>query len=130
MSNEKQNNSKSILVIVIGFSLLSLLLKKRFSLDTASNYLWYTTMGIGVLSLLSSRIESGIVWLWYKFAEGLGWINTRILLGLIFFIFLTPIALLKKLLSKKDPLKLKNKGDSTFVERNHTYVAKDLDNIW
>lgn len=120
---KQENNSKTILVIVIGFALLSLLFK--------NTYLFYFSIGIGVLSLISSTIESGIIWVWFKIAEVLGWINTRIILSLVFFVFLTPIALLKKLLSfKKDPLKLKNTHSSTYVERSHTYAAKDLDNIW
>jgi len=52
-------------------------------------------------------------------------------LTIIFFVFLTPIALLMRLVKKADNLKLKPQtGDSVYDTRNHTYVAKDLSNIW
>jgi len=37
---------------------------------------------------------------WMKFAFVLGWINTRILLSVFFYLILTPISLLMRLLSK------------------------------
>lgn len=134
-SNEEymqpKNNSKTILVIVVGVSLLYAYFKtKNGSLSWETDYILYLIVGIGLLSLISSRIESAIIWVWFKIAELLGWINTRIILTLVFFLFLTPIALLRKVFSKKDPMKLRNKYSSTYVERDHTYVAKDLDNIW
>lgn len=38
--------------------------------------------------------------LWMVLAHILGWINTRIILGVVFFIVMTPIALVLKLLGK------------------------------
>ncbi len=42
-----------------------------------------------------------IVWMYIGFV--LGWINTRLILGIVFYLFFTPIALLMKLLGK-DPM--------------------------
>lgn len=128
---KENNNSKTILVIVVGVSIIyGFIRHKKGEFAFEDHYLLYIVIGIGLSSLLSSRIESGIIWVWYKIAHVLGWINTRILLSLVFFLFLTPIALLRKVFSKKDPLKLKNSRTSTYVDRNHTYVSKDLENIW
>lgn len=44
--------------------------------------------------------------LWMKIGHVLGWINTRIILGLIFFVIFTPVALGLKILGK-DPLRRK-----------------------
>ena len=38
--------------------------------------------------------------IWMKIGEVLGWINTRIILGLVFFVIFAPVALLFKLLGK------------------------------
>lgn len=38
-------------------------------------------------------------WMW--FAEKLGWFNTRVLLGVIFYVLVTPISLLMRILGKK-----------------------------
>lgn len=37
---------------------------------------------------------------WMRLAEGLGWINTRILLSLIFYLVVTPIGLVMRLLGR------------------------------
>jgi hypothetical protein len=43
---------------------------------------------------------------------------------------LCPIAFLYRL-KKKDPLQLKRKpAGSYFTTRNHTYTARDLENLW
>ena len=43
---------------------------------------------------------------WMKFAFVLGWINTRLLLGIFFYIILTPGSIIMRLM-KRDALKLK-----------------------
>jgi hypothetical protein len=67
---------------------------------------------------------------WLALGQGLGWINSRIILTVIWYLFLTPIAFLYKLRGK-DPLQLK-KGESGshFVTRKHQYGPKDLENPW
>ena len=130
MAATKENNSKIVLVIVIGFLAISWYFNYKEKLQTAEIF-FYIAFGLGFLSALSSTLESYIVLGWNKIALLLGWINTRIILTLVFFIFLTPLALLKKLVSsKKDPLKIKDHHTSTYVDRSLTYSKKDLENIW
>jgi hypothetical protein len=52
---------------------------------------------------------------WMKFAEILGYVNTRILLGLFFFVGVTPTGLLMRL-AKKDPMErsFKRKGEASY----------------
>ena len=69
---------------------------------------------------------------WHKLAELLGYINSRILLTLIFFIFLVPVAFLSRIFSG-NPLLLKkrpNADDSYFESRNHEYTSEDFENVW
>lgn len=90
----------------------------------------YVGLGIGVGSMAIPKLAAWIHWAWMKLAEGLGWVNSRILLGLVFFLLLTPIALLVRLF-RKDPLQLKPpKAESLFHERDHVFTAKDLENPW
>jgi len=118
---KQENNSKTVLAIVVGFLALSLILKVKVLL--------FIALGVGGLSALSSSLEGFIVLIWNKISLTLGWLMSRIVLTLVFFIFLTPIALLKKLVSSKDPLQIK-KTSSTYVDRSITYSKKDLENIW
>jgi hypothetical protein len=119
---QQQNRYKTILVIVVGFIVLGLV----FHLP----HLEKIALGIGIASVLSSRIAQGIEWLWLKLAMALGWLNSRILLSVVYFVFLLPIAWISKLFTK-DPLVLKGRATSTlFITRNHLYKKEDLENIW
>ncbi len=65
--------------------------------------------------------------IWMKIGEVLGWINTRILLGVVFFIVLFPIGVLLLLFGKKPIKNNKNKVDSfkqKSVERNWNHYEK------
>ena len=53
--------------------------------------------------------------IWMKIGYILGWINSRIILGLVFLLVLQPIALIMKL-RDYDPLKLKIKSSKTYKE--------------
>lgn len=89
------------------------------------------SLGIAVLSIASSFFAEKIVWVWEKIALILGTINSKILLSVIFYVFLVPIALLSRLFKKKDELMLKKKPvGSYYKERNHNYVAEDLENVF
>ena len=69
---------------------------------------------------------------WLRFAEVLGAVNSRILLGAIFYLFLTPIALLARLF-RGDFLHLARRTGaerSYWQARDHAYTAKDVGKLW
>ena len=69
---------------------------------------------------------------WLKFGGVLGAVNSRIILGAIFYLFLTPIAFLARL-TRGDFLHLKKRNDadrSYWHERNHAYTAEDIGKLW
>jgi apolipoprotein N-acyltransferase len=120
MSNSDKRSAQ--LVIVTGFLVLYLLIDVK--------WLLYVSLIVGIGSIASSWIGNLIVKGWFGIAKILGWINTRILLFLVFYIFLFPMAILSRLF-KKDSLQMrKGKRDSLFIVRNHEYTKKDLENIW
>jgi hypothetical protein len=47
-----------------------------------------------------------IEWAWMKLANALGWVMTRVVLGVIFLLVFTPAGLIRRLLGK-DPLELR-----------------------
>lgn len=86
------------------------------------------TYSFGLLSLITLIItifKSNILLpfnkLWMKFGLFLGMIISPILLGLIFFIFITPIALIIRLL-RRDELNL------TFEKRNSYWIKRQSSN--
>jgi len=70
-----------------------------------------------ILGLLNSRILNPLNKLWFNFGIFLGKIITPLIMSIIFFIVVTPIGLLMRLL-KKDLLNLKfNKNNTYWVEK-------------
>lgn len=113
---------KAQLVIVTGLVVLYFIFKSQYFLIAAAV--------VGVLSIAIPVVGDLIVKVWYKIAEVLGAINGKILLSAVFFVVLFPVALISRI-GKKNPLHLKKEeGDSVFVERNHKYTAKDLEQVW
>jgi hypothetical protein len=130
---ENQDKNKSILVIVIGFLVLYFIFRRDYDwyfFDFKRIYFLYIALMVGVGALMFDSIGDLILKGWFKIAEVLGYINTRILMSLVFFIFLTPFALLQRLLSRKNYLGLKDTDKSVFHTRDHQYVPEDFDNIW
>lgn len=118
----QQDRYKTILVIVTGLLAIGLI----FKID----WLNLLALSIGILSIFFSAAARSIEFAWLKLALVLGWINSRILLSIIYFVFLLPLAWVSRLFTK-DPLSLRNrKTSSIFTTRNHLYTKKDLENIW
>ena len=71
-----------------------------------------------ILGVFNSRILTPLNRLWFKFGLFLGRFISPIILGLIFFLIVTPIGLIMRLF-KKDLLKLKfNKDQSYWIEKS------------
>jgi hypothetical protein len=84
------------------------------------------------VGLFAKPVARGIALGWLKLAELLGAVNSRIILALIFYLFLTPIALLARA-TRGDFLLLKRRGapDRTYWQkRDHAYAAGDLEKLW
>jgi len=65
------------------------------------------------LGLLNSKILSPLNKLWFKFGILLGKIVSPLVMGIIFFLVVTPIAFMMRLL-KKDLLNLKFNNESSY----------------
>ncbi len=54
---------------------------------------------------------------WMKFALVLGWVNTRIILSLVYFIVMTPLAFIFKLVGKDPMCRKLSTADSYWIKR-------------
>ena len=71
-----------------------------------------------ILGLINSKILTPLNKAWFKFGIFLGKIISPLIMGIIFFLVVTPIGLLMKML-KKDLLNLKfNKHKSYWIEKS------------
>ncbi len=123
---KREKNLETMLVITVGM----LVLYYFFRTKTWGNYLLITSLVMGLIGVFSDFLSEKVAWVWGKIAHIMGTFNSYVLLSIIFFVFLTPVAFLFKL-TRKDSLKLKaQKNGTVYEERNHLYVAKDVENVW
>lgn len=108
----------SLLVIAIGFAAIFLFFRKDWML---------IPVGISVIGFIIGPLGEYIHLCWMLLAKTLGYINSRILLSIIFFLVLAPIALLMRLLGKTQFVKKAGTQQSLFVTRNQLYSRQDLE---
>ena len=91
--------------------------------------LW--TIGVGIPLLIIAMLRPLLLLYpyraWMKLGFVLGWVNSRIILGLVFLIVLQPIALILRVLGH-DPLRIKKTGQKSYREfrANHKINLKKI----
>src|SRR5450755_3516054 len=89
----------------------------------------FVAMALHVVNMTVPMVYRPIAIFWLGLSDLLGSVMSRILLSIVFFGVVTPIGIFRRLLGR-DSLKLrafKASKESVMVERNHTFVAQDLD---
>ena len=84
------------------------------------------------VALFVKPVARWVALAWLKLAEVLGAVNSRVILGAIFFLFLTPIAVLARA-TRGDFLHLRRRAGadrSYWQSRGHAYTAGDLTKLW
>ncbi len=123
----KSKTTEAILVITT--ALLVLYLYGVIYQQVSKLLFVYLACGIGLAGVLINPLAKIIAIGWYKLAEGLSFVSSKIILGTVFFFILFPVASLYRLLNK-DKLGIRISKKSIWVNRNHTYKASDLENMW
>ena len=123
MKNKKQNNPyQTVLIIVVGFIVIFLMTKSIWAIQVS--------VSIGILGLSSKFIAKKIDFLWMKLAWVLSLIVPNIIMTILFYCLLTPIAILSRLIGEKDKLNLKNTKESLFITRNTMFDKESLEKTW
>lgn len=119
---------ETILVLVLALGIIYYFI--RNSSPQIAPWLLLAAAILGFIGLfipsLARLVHSG----WMKLAEGLGFVMSKVLLTIIFAVFVIPLAFLSKLFKKNSTVKLKKGGESYFVERNFTYTKESMENVW
>lgn len=122
MKQPKTNPTQTMLTICVGFLVIHLITKADWAI--------YISLVIGLLGVFSPFLSQKIDFLWMKLAWVLSLIMPNILLSIIFYLFLFPIALLSKLFGNKDPLMLKHTQKSTFRTREKPFEKSSFEKPW
>ena len=64
------------------------------------NWVWYVSGTFATVALVLPIALGPVYRIWMKIGHVLGWINTRLILGLVFFVMFAPIALFFKIIGK------------------------------
>jgi hypothetical protein len=90
---------------------------------------WLLITGVvAVLTLLVPWIFYPVAVLWFGLGRILGIVVPKLMLSLLFWVLVTPVALIKRA-SGRDELRLRQfrKGrESVFADRDHTFGPKDM----
>ena len=117
---EQTRYRETLLVIVLGFSLLYLVFDRGWML--------YVALGLGIPGIISLRLNRMIHSAWFFIGEKLGFVVGKVVLGVIFFCILLPVSLLSRLF-RKDMMNLKS-GMPRYHSRDHRYTPEDFINMW
>ena len=84
-----------------------------------------------VTGLFFKKTASRVSDLWLRFSHVLGAFNSRVIMLLVFYLALTPMAFLFRLFNKNH-LQLKKAGEakSYFIDRDHSFKKEDFEKIW
>jgi hypothetical protein len=122
----KSFNTKEHIDSGLAFILIILIIGLIFKLTI--------TYKLAVVAILLLMIKPGIFYpftfVWLNISDFMGKIISKVLLSVIFLVFVMPVGLFRKL-NGKDSLKLKffrKSGHSVFIERNHKFIKEDLIN--
>lgn len=120
---KREKHLETILSIVLLLTIFYWITKGPYLLPVAAVLM--------IIGLLSRYLTEKIYWLFTTLTQFIGLVVSKIILTLIFFLLLFPLALLSRMFSKKDPLHLKkNSSDSYYSVRNHEYSQEDLKDPW
>ena len=116
--------------LLIGFGfpiLIGWLLPSIFRHELRVWTLWVGILGL-IVGLTVPRLLKYPYKGWMALGHTLGWINSHIILGLVFILVLQPIAYIMRL-TGYDPLRSRRKGESTYRENRKDHKT-DLTRIF
>lgn len=122
MQNYKSNPKNTVLVISMGLLIIYLMMGWKPAV--------YASLGIGLIGVFSDVLSKKIEFVWMKLAWVLSLIVPNILLSIVFFFILCPIAFMSRVFGKKDPLMLKSRKESMYKKRDYTFNKGDFEKPW
>ena len=110
------------------FGQVATLVVLLFALHYKNDHLVAAAIGLILITIILPIIFYPLAIVWFGLSELLSIVSPAILLTIIFFLIVTPVGLIRRLLGK-DSMQLKQfKKDkrSVMIDRNHLYTESDL----
>lgn len=90
----------------------------------------YIALGVGILGAMSTYLAEKIDWLWTKIGWVLSFIVPNIIMTIVFYLVLTPIAFLSRLFGKKDVMDLRNTQESLWKSKGTSFSKESFEKPW
>lgn len=110
---------------IIVLTLVSLIGYLRFNIK----WLIYLPLILLVISILSRKVTCFIGEVWMSFSYYFGIVMNCIIMGILFYIVLTPLSFFQRLTGGNHILK-KEKSNSYFHVREHYFNKNDIEKPW
>jgi hypothetical protein len=114
------------------FGLVAILTALFLALYFKKNEYVITAFVLTFITLIVPGLFYPFAVFWFGLSKILNAISSRIIMAIVFFLVLTPIALIRKL-AGVDNLKIKQfkkSKQSVMIQRDHLYTGTDLKNIF
>lgn len=118
----KSEPLKTCLTISMGFLLIFMLWKQEWAL--------WTALLSGLSAVISNPLAIQIEKLWMLLARLLSHIVPNIVMGIVYFCILLPVARLSGLFRKQDALKLKNPGNTVYENHSKVFDKSHFEQMW
>jgi hypothetical protein len=118
---EKSKIHETHLVIATGLLIIFLRTEEKIFI--------YLAIAIGLTGIFIKPLALIITKGWFGLASILGKISSTLILTLVYYLILLPVATIYKLTHKR-LLDLENPGSSSWHSRDHQFQKGDLDNAW
>jgi saxitoxin biosynthesis operon SxtJ-like protein len=135
MENTQQENWKGFIQKNItkeqskdtGMALVLILLLA--TLASKKNMYVYWAVAVHVVNMIAPQVYRPAAVVWFTFAHVMGMVVSKVMLSIIFFGFVTPVGIVRKILGK-DSMQLRSfrgSSKSVLIERNHTFTGSDIE---
>lgn len=117
------NQHTTIIALMVGLTFL-------YFIFDAQPALWIAA-ALGCIALVSPRFTHHITSAWQDGVHAVGFFLSYSILTVVFFLILTPLAIVSRLFVAQSPLQLRKKlGGTYYILRNHRFSAPDFEKLW
>ena len=121
---DKKELRKFGLIFAVFFLLFFGLLIPWIWDKSTPNWVWYVSGTFAAVALVLPVALGPVYKIWMKIGHVLGWINTRLILGLVFFVMFAPIALFFKII-RRDPMERKLDDSMTSYRKPSHHLPRE-----
>lgn len=122
MRNIKSNPTKTVLTISTGLLIVYFI--------TDYEILVKFSTALGIIAIISNFFSHLIEKIWFKLAELLSFIVPNIILTIVYYFFLFPVASIARLFNKNQIKRYSKNSNTSFISMEKTFKGQDFKNPW